>query len=61
MFGEIIMSFTARAPHLAAVTNVPYTVVPDPSWPAESVVIIDTASNKVIEPFRVDLNGYPLR
>lgn len=43
------------------ITDVPYTVVPDPSWPAESVVIIDTATNKVIEDFRVDLNGNPLR
>ncbi|MDN4644770.1 hypothetical protein [Arthrobacter sp. PsM3] len=41
--------------------DVPYTVVPDPSWPAESVVIIDTATNTMIENFRVDLNGNPLR
>lgn len=43
------------------ITDVPYTVVPDPSWPADSVIIIDTATNKVIEDFRVDLNGNPLR
>lgn len=43
------------------ITDVPYTVVPDPSWPADSVVIIDTATNKVVEDFRVDLNGNPLR
>ena len=42
-------------------TDVPYTVVPDPSWPADSVIIIETATNKVIESFRVDLNGDPLR
>lgn len=43
------------------ITDVPYTVVPDPSWPADSVIIIDTATHKVIENFRVDLNGVPLR
>ncbi|MEC5190553.1 MULTISPECIES: hypothetical protein [unclassified Arthrobacter] len=43
------------------ITDVPYTVVPDPSWPADSVVIIDTATNRVIERFRVDLKGEPLR
>lgn len=43
------------------VADVPYTVVPDPSWPAESVIIIDTATNTIIENFRVDLNGNPLR
>ncbi len=42
------------------IKDVPYTVVPDPSWPADSVIIIDTASNKMIEHFRVDLNGNPL-
>jgi len=43
------------------ISDVPYTVVPDPSWPADSVVIIDAATNKVIEDFRIDLNGNPLR
>ena len=43
------------------ITDVPYTVVPDPTWPADSVVIIDTATNRVIEHFRVDPNGDPLR
>ena len=43
------------------ITDVPYTVVPDPAWPADSVVIIDTATNKVIEHFRVDINGNPIR
>lgn len=43
------------------ITDVPYTVVPDPSWPADSVIIIDPATNKVIEHFRVDLTGKPLR
>lgn len=43
------------------ITDVPYTVVPDPSWPADSVIIIDPATNKVIEHFLVDLTGNPMR
>ncbi|WP_354351237.1 hypothetical protein [Pseudarthrobacter sp. PvP090] len=43
------------------ITDVPYTVVHDPSWPADSVVIIDVVTNKMIENFRVDLYGNPLR
>ena len=43
------------------ISDVPYTVVPDPAWPAYSVIIIDTATNKVIESSRVDGNGIPLR
>ena len=43
------------------ISDVPYTVVPDPSWPADSVIIIDTTTNKVIESFRVDLDGDPIR
>ena len=43
------------------ITDVPYTVVPDPAWPADSVVIIDTATHRVIEHFRVDRNGEPRR
>ena len=43
------------------IADVPFTVVPDPSWPADSVIIIDTATDRVIEYFRVDLNGEPLR
>lgn len=43
------------------IADVPYTVVPDPAWPADSVIIIDTATNATIENFRVDPNGKPLR
>ncbi|HSN35545.1 MAG TPA: hypothetical protein VLT34_04285 [Arthrobacter sp.] len=43
------------------ITDVPHTVSADPSWPADSVVIMDTATTKVIEHFRVDRNGHPLR
>ncbi len=34
-----------------------YVVVPDPTWPASSIVIIDTATDKVIEDFPVDEKG----
>ncbi len=60
----VVDAFSRRindAGRATLITDVPYTVVPDPSWPADSVVIIDTATNKVIEDFRVDLNGNPLR
>ena len=43
------------------ISDVPYTVVPDPSWPADSVIIIDPATNRVIEDFHIDLNGIPIR
>lgn len=43
------------------IADVPYAVIAGPSWPADSVVIIDTATTKVIEHFRVDRNGHPLR
>lgn len=39
------------------ITDVAYTVVPDPAWPAHSVVIIDAATNRVIADFRVDARG----
>lgn len=34
-----------------------YVAVPDPTWPASSIVIIDTATDKVIEDFPVDEKG----
>lgn len=34
-----------------------YQVAPDPTWPASSVVIIDTATDKVIDSFPVDEKG----
>jgi len=61
---KVVDAFSRRindAGRATLITDVPYTVVPDPSWPADSVVIIDAATNKVIEDFRVDLNGNPLR
>lgn len=41
--------------------DVNYTLTPDPAWPVDSVVIIDTATDRVIADFRVDANGEPLR
>ncbi|TLM80868.1 hypothetical protein [Pseudarthrobacter sp. NamE5] len=38
-------------------SDVNFDVVPDPNWPANSIVIIDTASGKVIEDFVVDEKG----
>lgn len=43
------------------ITDVAFTVDPDPSWPADSVIIIDTGTNRVIETFFVDVNGNPIR
>ena len=75
MLGDIIMGLTVRAPHTVVdafsrkindagrptlIADVPYTVVPDPSWPADSVIIIDTVNDKVIGSFRVDLSGNPI-
>lgn len=37
-----------------------FSVTPDPTWPANSVVIIDTATGKVIEDFPVDEKGWPI-
>jgi hypothetical protein len=38
---------------------VDFQVVPDPKWPANSVVIIDTATGKIIEDFVVNEKGSP--
>lgn len=39
-----------NAPHVEVLAGV---VVPDPAWRASSVVVIDTATDKVIESFPV--------
>lgn len=49
-----------RAGQSTSVSDVQFDVVPDPSWPTDSVVIIDTASGKVIESFPVDEKGRPV-
>ncbi|MDQ0278638.1 hypothetical protein QO003_002941 [Arthrobacter silviterrae] len=37
-----------------------YTVHPDPRWPKKSIIIVDTATNKVLDSFPVDENGMSL-
>lgn len=60
-----IVDASSRDDHGQAVavdpSDVDYTVVPDPAWPEHSVVIIDTATGKVIESFAVDSAGVPTR
>jgi hypothetical protein len=58
--GKIVDAFNrARndAGQVTLVSDVDFDVVPDPNWPANSVVIIDTASGEVIEDFPVDEKG----
>ena len=43
------------------ISDVDYTVTPDPLWPEDSVVIIDTSTRQVIADFRVDAAGEPIR
>lgn len=42
------------------ISDVHFEVVPDPSWPKDSVVIIDTSTKNVIESFPVDEKGWPI-
>lgn len=48
------------AGQVTLISDVDFDVVPDPNWPASSIVIIDTASGKVIEDFLVDERGAPI-
>ena len=61
--GKVVDAFNRSMNEAGKVTNVSdinFTVIPDPEWPANSVVIIDTASGDVIESFPVDDNGKPV-
>lgn len=61
--GKVVDAFNRSMNEAGKVTNVSdvdFTVIPDPEWPANSVVIIDTASGDVIESFPVDVNGEPI-
>ena len=61
--GKVVDAFNRSMNEAGKVTNVSdvdFTVIPDPEWPANSVVIIDTASGDVIESFPVDDNGEPI-
>jgi hypothetical protein len=61
--GQIVDAFNRPkndAHQVTSISDVHFDVVRDPSWPAKSVVIIDTATGKVIESFPVDEKGRPL-
>jgi hypothetical protein len=61
--GKVVDAFNRARNDAGKVTNisdVDYTVVPDPAWPADSVVIIETATGEVIESFPVNQNGEPI-
>lgn len=58
--GKVVDAFNRALNEAGKVTNisdVDYTVVPDPAWPADSVVIIETDTGEVIESFPVNENG----
>ncbi|CCQ45892.1 hypothetical protein ARTSIC4J27_1852 [Pseudarthrobacter siccitolerans] len=57
--GKIIDAFN-RAKNSTLISDVAYDLVPDPEWPADSIVIIDATSGLVIEDFRIDERGIPL-
>jgi hypothetical protein len=57
--GKIVDAFN-RAKNSTLVSDVDYDPVPDPSWPADSIVIIDATSGLVIEDFLIDERGVPL-
>jgi hypothetical protein len=57
--GKIIDAFN-RAKNSTLISDVDYDLVPDPAWPADSIVIIDATSGLVIEDFRIDERGVPL-
>ncbi|TDL34050.1 hypothetical protein [Arthrobacter nitrophenolicus] len=57
--GKIVDAFN-RATKSTLISDVDYELVPDPAWPANSIIIIDTASGSVIEDFLIDERGVPL-
>lgn len=60
--GEIVDASARDASGQAVaipVSDVEYTIDPDPEWPARSVVIIDTQTGEVIHSFPVDPKGRP--
>ncbi|WP_299169832.1 hypothetical protein [uncultured Arthrobacter sp.] len=62
--GEVVDAFNRQISERGKATelsDVQYTVTPDPGWPAGSVVIIDTSTDEVIETFGVDSNGKPIQ
>jgi hypothetical protein len=60
--GEIVDASARNASGQAEAMHpddVEYAVVPDPAWPKQSVVIIDTETSEVIESFPIDSTGEP--
>jgi hypothetical protein len=57
--GKIVDAFN-RVTNSTRISDVGYDLVPDPAWPANSIVIIDTTSGSVIEDFLIDERGVPL-
>ncbi|MFF1252637.1 hypothetical protein ACFVYC_09090 [Pseudarthrobacter sp. NPDC058329] len=61
--GKVVDAFNRSMNDAGKVTNVSdvdYAVVPDTAWPADSVVIIETATGEVIESFPVNQNAEPV-
>ena len=61
--GDIVDASTRDASGKAEAVNpddVDYTVMADPAWPRQSVVIIDTETHEVIESFPIDSTGAPI-
>jgi hypothetical protein len=61
---QVVDAFNRRindAGRPTKLSDVRYTVTPDTAWPEHSVVIIDTATDRVIADFRVDAKGEPIR
>lgn len=53
--GKIIDAFNRAkndAGQTTSVSDVDFDVVPDPTWPRDTTVVIDTATGDVIEQFR---------
>lgn len=61
--GQIVDAFNRAkndAHQATSISDVHFDVVSDPNWPTKSVIIIDTATGKVIESFPVDEKGRPV-
>jgi hypothetical protein len=56
--GEVVDAFN-RATKSTLVSDVNFHVIPDSKRPANSIVIIDSATGKVIEDFMVNEKGSP--
>ncbi|SDT24256.1 hypothetical protein SAMN04489743_2135 [Pseudarthrobacter equi] len=57
--GQVVDVFN-RAKNSTLISDVDYTPVANATWPANSVIIIDTAFGQIIEDFLVYEQGSPL-